>query len=413
MKVSYPSFYYTVSSRKAEIMNTQQEMARSILPCDTAKPYAFVSYSKKDYEIVYPIVAELQKEGYNIWIDKELTANVGENWQDIALDTISNKRCSTILFFVSENSMLSAPVCAEITWAHSKFANRYGAMKIIPICASKTWSPKNKGVHQWTLEDLSDIKSGERSVDPAEYDILRLAQMPQELLTGPSRLQYHSDLALHIFEVHFEPNGGNNETFAFFNDPETIKKNIPKEVQNVQDRNPAPDQETIVPAPQETPQKATDGTGDSSSVNNKTGHNKTYTLPDGSRYEGEWANGQCHGAGKLYRPDGSLKYDGNFTNGKREGFGKYYYEAGTRIEGWWKAGKINGAGKEYRPDGTLRYAGAYRNGKREGYGKYYYEDGSRYEGWWKDGRYHGKGKIYAPDGRIYRQGIFENGKYIR
>ena len=105
------------------------------------------------------------------------------------------------------------------------------------------------------------------------------------MLSGPSRLQYHSDLALHLFEIHFEPNGGNNETFAFFNDTETIKKNIPEEIQIVQKQDvdfiqsPEPEQKTIPdPGLDENQPKKNDVLEENPGIN---------ALTDGSRYEEE------------------------------------------------------------------------------------------------------------------------------
>lgn len=40
-------------------MNTKEELIRQIKSVDRSRPYVFVSYSKKDADIVYPIVIAL------------------------------------------------------------------------------------------------------------------------------------------------------------------------------------------------------------------------------------------------------------------------------------------------------------------------------------------------------------------
>jgi len=43
-------------------------------------------------------------------------------------------------------------------------------------------------------------------------------------------------------------------------------------------------------------------------------------LPDGTRYEGSFKNGEYDGHGVLTWPDGK-RYEGNFKNGLRDGKG--------------------------------------------------------------------------------------------
>ena len=58
------------------------------------------------------------------------------------------------------------------------------------------------------------------------------------------------------------------------------------------------------------------------------------SLPDGSKYVGQFENAKIHGAGKFFRADGSLEYDGQLKNEKKHGQGtetwrdggKYIYE---------------------------------------------------------------------------------------
>ena len=48
-------------------------------------------------------------------------------------------------------------------------------------------------------------------------------------------------------------------------------------------------------------------------------------YPDGSRYVGDWINGQRHGKGTYYYANGDT-YEGDWNEGRREGNGHYIYK---------------------------------------------------------------------------------------
>lgn len=72
--------------------------------------FAFVSYSHKDSEIVYPIIRTLHEMGYNIWYDEgiPLVAKYGS----VLYRHI--RECSVFLLFVSKNSVPSPEVDKEV-----------------------------------------------------------------------------------------------------------------------------------------------------------------------------------------------------------------------------------------------------------------------------------------------------------
>ena len=78
-------------------------------------------------------------------MDKELNKSLGVDWQRNALKAIAKPACKVILYFVSENSLVSAPVCAELCWSKSdkvKNNNQGEEMRIIPINVSENWDYK-------------------------------------------------------------------------------------------------------------------------------------------------------------------------------------------------------------------------------------------------------------------------------
>ncbi len=63
--------------------------------------FIFISYSHKDQDIVYPLISRLQKEGFKIWYDKEIST--GDNWLKIIAEKI--EKCHVFLAFISPNAI--------------------------------------------------------------------------------------------------------------------------------------------------------------------------------------------------------------------------------------------------------------------------------------------------------------------
>lgn len=60
----------------------------------------------------------------------------------------------------------------------------------------------------------------------------------------------------------------------------------------------------------------------------------TQIWPDGSMYEGYWADGKANGKGRLIHADGDV-YDGVWKDDKAHGYGIYSHMDGARYEGEW------------------------------------------------------------------------------
>ena len=61
------------------------------------------------------------------------------------------------------------------------------------------------------------------------------------------------------------------------------------------------------------------------------------------------------------------------------GTGTYYFASGSRYEGEWKDGEKDGQGTFYFANGD-RYVGEWKDDKRTGQGTFYFANGDRYEG---------------------------------
>lgn len=85
-------------------------MAARFPAYDGSGSYAFVSYSHKDSDTVYPIISTLHEMGYNIWYDEGIPLIVnygGELYRRI-------KGCSIFILFVSGRSVVSRDVNKEV-----------------------------------------------------------------------------------------------------------------------------------------------------------------------------------------------------------------------------------------------------------------------------------------------------------
>lgn len=209
-------------------------MIQKIKSCDMNKNFVFVSYSKKDKDKVYPLIVKLQEKGCNVWIDKELISAVGKNWQNGALTAIAEKNCKALLFMVSENSLTSAPVFAELVWSQrSKKVlrnNDQESMKIVPVNVDENWSPSEKGIKEWIENEVGD---NEELLTGADYDCMEsIGYIDKRYYEKDNinRLEQKGEIAEAIYAEVLESLGGSKITLASVDDIETICMNIPDSV---------------------------------------------------------------------------------------------------------------------------------------------------------------------------------------
>lgn len=106
----------TIEEKIAEIKstNTYQDVKNAWFPPYHEKEYYFVSYSHKDYKLVYESLYRLQsgEKRLNLWYDHNLTP--GRDWEIEARRYIYDFNCKGVIFFVSENAVLSQSIHKEI-----------------------------------------------------------------------------------------------------------------------------------------------------------------------------------------------------------------------------------------------------------------------------------------------------------
>ena len=140
-------------------------------------------------------------------------------------------------------------------------------------------------------------------------------------------------------------------------------------------------------------------------------------------YCGGWARGMRHGAGRLHTAlghvyegewcDGDLvrgkfvgrwhgRYEGEFRRLRRHGQGVWTSERGNqRYEGRWFDDLFDGEGLYTSSGKTRRYAGTFRAGKRHGHGTWKSGHGDEYSGEFVAGLFHGHGLLRTTSGCTY------------
>lgn len=151
--------------------HTIAELKALITPPDIRKPYAFISYSSADKEIVYKDVIKLQQAGVNIWIDKELDKYAGLDWKTKVLPQMKAEECRAVIFYISEASIASSAVCAELHYSKSKSVRKFHcdeALALIPISLVEGLT----NIKSWINNGLKEHKK--IKLDSEELEMLRM-----------------------------------------------------------------------------------------------------------------------------------------------------------------------------------------------------------------------------------------------
>jgi serine/threonine protein kinase len=110
-----------------------------------------------------------------------------------------------------------------------------------------------------------------------------------------------------------------------------------------------------------------------------------YEFADGTRYYGLMAGERpADGRGIMVFPSGS-RYDGEFHNGQRNGCGTYSFANGRRYIGQFKDDQFDGLGIWLLGDGN-RYVGEFKVNRCHGEGIFLFKDGRSERGTWQDGK---------------------------
>lgn len=159
------------------------------------------------------------------------------------------------------------------------------------------------------------------------------------------------------------------------------------------------------------------------------------TFQDGSRYMGEFFQGNRQGIGMCFWKNGS-RFFGEWKLDKPEGVGVFINAQAVKQQGLWKKGKLYEENSKVvteklfsvssRVQGCLAgdciggrgvlmtngdiYMGDFKNNLRQGVGICYYFNGSEYKGAWQGDKQHGNGVLTYSDGTV-RKGLWSDNVY--
>lgn len=85
-------------------------------PTRKTSGFIFISYAHKDADIVAPYVAELNRQGFDVWYDRGI--NALESFKSVILERIAQSAC--FIAFISQNYALSPNCITETSWATNK-----------------------------------------------------------------------------------------------------------------------------------------------------------------------------------------------------------------------------------------------------------------------------------------------------
>ena len=80
------------------------------------QPYIFISYAHKDSDIVLPVIARLQKDGYRVWYDEGIAP--GSNWDIYISEHLDQS--SVVLGFLSRSYVKSQNCRDELALTRMK-----------------------------------------------------------------------------------------------------------------------------------------------------------------------------------------------------------------------------------------------------------------------------------------------------
>lgn len=130
-------------------------------------------------------------------------------------------------------------------------------------------------------------------------------------------------------------------------------------------------------------------------------------------YLGEMIDGNIIGRGVMFDYAGFVESEGQYYNGQLHGIKcqQYYGNGELKYKGSFSYGEYRGEGTQYYSNGEIKFRGHYKNSLLDcTKGEEYHENGKqKYFGKYIEGNYDGKGELFHANGAVYYKGMFKKG----
>lgn len=319
----------------------------------------FISYSRKDEELVKKIRAALTQANISYWIDKEEIKR-GTSYAKAISQAVYNSKI--LLFIWSEHSNNSENTANEISLALEFEKN------IVPFKISKKLGPSDMTYHLLKLDRIDACPFESHHIQEL---VASIAQCLGRGLTPSSTTSGTS---------------GSTPISNTFTSSSTASNTSKMETH-----------------------KFDNGSYTGEMADGKFNGQGTYCWTDGGRYEGQWVNDKQQGEGIYYYANG-CRYEGQWFDDKKQGQGTFTWVNGDKYVGQWMNDRMHGQGIYYHADGN-KYEGQWVNDMKQGQGTFTWNNGDKYTGQWMNDRRHGQGTYTWADG-TRNSGIWKEGKFI-
>lgn len=171
-----------------------EEIINKIRKCDMSKPFIFVSYSSKDYELVHQDVLEFQRRGYNVWLDERNLDKTKSSWKEDALKAIQHYNSILLIFYVSRYSLTSEACFNELNETVSETTKRRHKRKALDFIAVEAEPIGDMGEFTDKVDD--ELRRDSKNEEETEKKMDTISEITDRFFGGNNvkvRVKYKND----------------------------------------------------------------------------------------------------------------------------------------------------------------------------------------------------------------------------
>jgi len=281
------------------------------------EPYIFISYAHRDSGAVYPILADMQKDGYRVWFDEGI--DPGTEWDETIANSIQN--CGYFIAFVSKNYLASYNCKDELNYARDLDKKRlivYLEEVTLPAGMAMRMN-RIQSIFKYKYTDEADFYKTLYQTDGITAFTSGAAGSPAK-----SRSAAVKKATPTVKTINYKDGSVYNGEVNAAGVPHgkgMLRERIPNDYAEWYD--------------------VYEGIFENGKM-----VRGSVQFADDTTYEGEMLDGKFHGRGvwvfKSICGGRDIRYEGEFRNDRRNGYGVYSDSKGDVYEGEWRDSKKNG-----------------------------------------------------------------------